>query len=339
MFLSRRNGIYYLWYSDKSGKRRKVSTRSKSKSDALIFIKKYQPKNIDLHSNMMFSAFVLKFQVYAQSTFRPGTWDLYELSFNSFIEIVGDHLMKEITSYEIDKYKSKLCENICLVTVNMRLAKLKAAFNTAKRWGWIDKNPFEGIKMMSVPETIPVYLSKQDFKTFYQGIKEEWLKHIVLWALLTGMRRGEILNLKYNQIDLEKRIVVVQSSPTFYTKAGRIRKIPLNEDAIRLLDKINNGSSEKDELVFTLNNKAIFEDWVTHKFKKYVTLLLPNNPDVHFHSLRHTFASWLVQDGASLYEVQKLLGHSSPVVSQIYSHLAPEKMHSTVNRISVGDIL
>ncbi len=56
---------------------------------------------------------------------------------------------------------------------------------------------------------------------------------------------------------------------------------------------------------------------------------------LHFHSLRHTFASWLVQDGASLYEVQKLLGHSNARTTQVYSHLAANEMHGTVNRIAI----
>ena len=59
------------------------------------------------------------------------------------------------------------------------------------------------------------------------------------------------------------------------------------------------------------------------------------DPKLHFHSLRHTFASWLVQDGVSLYEVQKLLGHTDMKVTQIYSHLQPEQLHDTVNRIHI----
>lgn len=59
------------------------------------------------------------------------------------------------------------------------------------------------------------------------------------------------------------------------------------------------------------------------------------NEKLHFHSLRHTFASWLVQNGVSLYEVQKLLGHGNISVTQVYAHLQPERLHSTVNRISI----
>ena len=70
------------------------------------------------------------------------------------------------------------------------------------------------------------------------------------------------------------------------------------------------------------------------KLKKYVTEIGLDGK-LHFHSFRHTFASWLVQDGVSLYEVQKLLGHSNIAVTQVYSHLQPEGLHSTVNKISL----
>jgi site-specific recombinase XerD len=76
--------------------------------------------------------------------------------------------------------------------------------------------------------------------------------------------------------------------------------------------------------------------WVSHKFKYYVYEARFSDDRLHFHSLRHTFASWLVQDGVSLYEVQKLLGHSSIAVTQVYSHLQPEQLHATVNRLKVG---
>ena len=76
------------------------------------------------------------------------------------------------------------------------------------------------------------------------------------------------------------------------------------------------------------------KDFISKTFKKCV-LDAELDERLHFHSLRHTFASWLVQEGVSLYEVQKLLGHPSSSVTQIYSHLQPEQMHSTVNRIDL----
>jgi len=81
--------------------------------------------------------------------------------------------------------------------------------------------------------------------------------------------------------------------------------------------------------------KQLTKDYLSKRFKRYVHIA-GMNPKLHFHSLRHTFATWLVQDGVSLYEVQKLLGHSSIAVTQVYSHLQPEQLHATVNRIVVS---
>jgi site-specific recombinase XerD len=87
------------------------------------------------------------------------------------------------------------------------------------------------------------------------------------------------------------------------------------------------------EFVFTLNDRQISTGWVTALFKKYVRRSNLENKGLHFHSLRHTFASWLVQKGATLYEVQRLLGHTSSKVTEVYSHLQPEHMRDTVNKV------
>jgi len=76
------------------------------------------------------------------------------------------------------------------------------------------------------------------------------------------------------------------------------------------------------------------ESYVSHKLKDYIRIAKLNEK-LHFHSLRHTFASWLAQDGVSLYELQRLLGHSDIAVTEVYSHLQPEQLHSTVYRIEI----
>ena len=76
------------------------------------------------------------------------------------------------------------------------------------------------------------------------------------------------------------------------------------------------------------------KEYISKNFKRYA-VLAGLDDKVHFHSLRHSFASLLVQAGVSLYEVQRLLGHSSPTVTQVYSHLQPDQMHETVNKISI----
>ncbi len=87
--------------------------------------------------------------------------------------------------------------------------------------------------------------------------------------------------------------------------------------------------------IFTVGEEQIDESAVSHRFKEYARLAGPAE-GIHFHRLRHTYASWLVQDGVSHYEVLKLLGHSNNSLTQVYSHLQPETLHSTVNKISLS---
>lgn len=118
-----------------------------------------------------------------------------------------------------------------------------------------------------------------------------------------------------------------------YYQDGRRRTVPLSETAMYLLNARRGKSTS--ECVFALNDRQINAGWVTHLSKRYVRRAGLDDR-LRFHSLRHTFARWLVQDGVSLYEVQKLLGHSSSALTEVYSHLQPEQVHSTVNRIDIA---
>jgi integrase len=146
------------------------------------------------------------------------------------------------------------------------------------------------------------------------------------------MRQGEILSLRWSDLVLARKVVHITSSPSFKTKAGRRRTIPLGDTALYLLTSKQGRSAS--EYVFTLNDRPIAAGWVSHLFKRYVRVAQFDDR-LYFHSLRHSLASWPVQGGATLYEVQRLLGHSSPKVTEIYAHLQPDQMHDTVNRIKL----
>jgi integrase len=219
------------------------------------------------------------------------------------------------------------------VSVNIELRALRAALNTARRWKLVAVNPFEEVVFADVPDIEPVFFTIQQFQLFLALIKEDWFRDVVLFAVLTGLRKGEILNLQWSDVDLVQQLVHIHTSANFKTKQGRRRRIPLNEAATALL-RLKQGKSTS-QFVFTLNGKQIYKGWVQRLFKRYVRQAgLPEK--LHFHSTRHSFASWLVQGGATLYEVQKLLGHSSPKVTAVYSHLQPEHLHDTVNRIELS---
>ena len=95
------------------------------------------------------------------------------------------------------------------------------------------------------------------------------------------------------------------------------------------------GENAESRHVFEFNGHKVNKSHVAHRFRQY-RKDAGLEDGVTFHSLRHTFATWLVQKGVSIFEVQKLLGHSDIKVTQIYSHLAASDLHGTVNRIGAG---
>jgi integrase len=282
---------------------------------------------------VLFSKFMDQFLEYSKSNYRPGTVGIYERAEELFIEIIGDVTLQQITPFHWDKYKSVRLQKVSPVTVNIELRTIGSVLNKAFRWKVIDLNPFASLHLCLIPEKYPDYFSREEFQVFCNAMGNDWYKDIVQFAVLTGMRRGEITNLKWKNIDLDNKIIHVVSSPTFRTKAGKKRIVPIHKKLMPILKSRFNPDPEK--YVFTHWTRKVKESYVTHRFSDYKVIGGIQRKGLHFHSLRHTFASWLVQEGVSLYEVQRLLGHSNIAVTEIYSHLQPCQLHNAVNKLQI----
>ncbi|MFX0211364.1 MAG: site-specific integrase, partial [Candidatus Hodarchaeota archaeon] len=150
------------------------------------------------------------------------------------------------------------------------------------------------------------------------------LKPIVVTALHTGMRRGEILSLKWDQVNLSKRIIRVEK-----TKSGKIRYIPINDVLFEELIKLKKQNGKSDYVFLYPRTKKPIADVKTafNAAKEDAGI-----KDLRFHDLRHTFASRLVERGVDIITVMDLLGHHSVVVTQRYTHSkADQKMNAVQN--------
>ena len=334
MFLCKRNGIYYLWYRDDAGKKHKVSTGAKVKADALGFLRTFdQESRHRKNQRILLSAFTKDLFEYVRSNMAIGTLRIYESAFHHFLQLHGDLPLQALTLYHFDRFKNSRLKQVSPVTVNIELRSLKAALAVARRWKMIDANVCEGLLPVHVPQRVAVFYSKEDLLKLLGGIREQWLRRVVLMSALTGMRQGEILSLRWTQIDLINRFIHIESDKSFRTKAGKRRTIPISDAASRLLSTIE----ERDAtgLVFTLNGNPLLRRWVGEKLRRYVRKLGLNRR-LNFHSLRHSFASWLAMDGVSIYQISKLLGHSDVSVTQdFYAHLQPDSLREAVNKITI----
>lgn len=331
--LFKRNSVYYIQFL-RNGKRVQKSLRAKSRSDALKALTQFQDLIDQPSDSVRLSHFQAEFIKHAQSNFSTGTVEIYQAAFKRLLALVGDVPLSEISPLHCDRYKTERLGTVSPVTVNIELRTLKASFNTAIRWNLLKLNPFSGQPLCAIPDKAPTYLGRDEFNKLISVIKEPWLREAVVFATLTGLRRGEITNLTWNDVDLERRVIVVQSSNTFRTKNGRRRVVPLNQ-TVEFILKSRQAQGIGD-YVFSLNGRKINDGWISHKFKFYVYLCRFKDDSLHFHSLRHTFASWLVQEGVSLYAIKELLGHTDIKTTQVYSHLQVSELHETVNKLIVN---
>jgi integrase len=330
--LKRSNGFWYVLYADE-GRVRWKSTRSRSKQEALKSLSHLKDLLKPKVRVVLLSNFIDDFLRYADGTYSAKTKSIYKAYLGNLKFYVGNLPLTSLTPQSIDTYKADRLTKVSPISVNIELRTLKSAMNVAVRWQMLEQNPFQDSPQVRVPERSPSYFSKEDFQKLLSLMKENWLKEVIVFAVLTGMRRGEIINLKWTDVDLSRRVVFVHSSPTFKTKHGKQRVVPLSDVAAQMLNA--KALTHVSEHVFTLNGKPILGSWLTRKLKFYVYEAKLEDDRLHFHSLRHTFASWLIQDGVSLYEVQKLLGHSNISVTQVYSHLQPTQLYEAVNRVKL----
>ena len=208
-------------------------------------------------------------------------------------------------------------------TINHELGLMKKAFNVAIReWEWCRDNPVNKIKMEKVPRGRVRYLIEGDFQKICTSCPV-WTQPILIFARYTGLRMSNVLELTWEQVDLNSRRVLVQE-----TKNGEPLSIPL----CRLLHDTLVSIREKDPSktrVFPSDLKLeSFKQKVRRAFKSACKEV--GIKDFRWHDLRHDFASQLVQKGVGLYTVQKLLGHKDSRMTQRYAHLSPKNFQEAI---------
>lgn len=268
---------------------------------------------------------------FVKTNLSPKTHEAYTKTFKHLRTHFGDCPVEKLTSREIELYKSERSSKVSAQTVNHELRMVRAFFNRLKDWDLVTENPCDRVGDIRVVETTRPYLNSADLGKLLDHLKGSSLRDVVLFAAMTGLRRGEIVNLRWTDVDLERNLIIVRSSVSYQTKAGKIRNVPLNSAAKSILET----RGRVAEFVFPgKRGGRLNGNFIRARFKKAVRDC-GLEPILHFHSLRHTFASLLVQRGISLYHVQKLLGHSSTRVTEIYAHLSGAELQPSVDKLSI----
>ncbi len=331
MFLSKRpNGVYHLYYTKPNGKRTSISTKTKLKSEAIKFLINFSGKlkKVDNKSVLPISLkqFTDEFEKHSEVVHTYWTNYSYKQTFRFLNKYFPEKSLDDLTPSDLNRYIEYRIKKASIYQARKDLINICAAFNWANVQGYLTENHCKNVIRIKVPQKLPLYYSLNDFNKLTDTIDSEDILDITIFAVNTGLRQMELINLQWQQIIFTDKILILDNQ-NHITKGKKVRTIPLNSKALeilykRLKTKIGNN-------VFTYNNEIMSQDFLSHKFAAYVKKAKINTK-LNFHSLRHTFASWLVQKGVSIYEVSKLLGHSDIKTTQIYAHLRNEDLKNAV---------
>jgi integrase len=235
---------------------------------------------------------------------------------------------------EISKYKVlRLDECAKPATINRELAMLSKAFTLAlEDWEWINGNdkPFSKISYERENNERARWLTEDEEKRLLES-SPEWLCEIIVFALNTGLRQGELLSLEWNRVNLFHKTILIEK-----TKNSKPKTVPLNQIA---MDVILRKSEEK---VRRIKNDFVFVSSHGTKIDRHNLRRAFNSAvrkaeivDFKFHDLRHSFCTKLAQRGVDIYKIAKLAGHEDIRMTQRYSHHCPESLRDGVEALEV----
>ncbi len=259
----------------------------------------------------------------------------YKRSWETDVSLLNNHLlprfgklyMDDIDRQDIVKMHSdRRAAGAAPGSANRLLILTRYIFNLAVRWEvpGIKVNPTKGVPLMETNNNIAHYLSVEEAHRLYDAVcvsDNKMLRFIVPMLILTGARKREVLDAKWEDFDLTRQAWRIPM-----TKSGHARHVPLSDGAIGILNSIPRTDSAwtfanpKTQLPYV----SIFCSWDTARKQAGLA-------DVRIHDLRHSFASLLVNSGRTLYEVQHILGHTQVKTTQRYAHLSQDTLLDASN--------
>lgn len=256
--------------------------------------------------------------------------------------VIGDKYLKDVATIHLERIKSNMEKaGRAPRTVQYVLSLVRRLFNDARRLDlFVGDNPAAKVRKPKFDNRRQRFLTKEEAAALLKELqrRSKQTHDITLLSLYTGMRAGEVFALTWADIDLPAGRITVRE-----TKSGKTRFSYMAAPVKAMFRTLSPGAP--GDLVFPdMNGKKIVA--ISQSFNRAVAALKLNKdiplidgkkPDrrfkVVFHTIRHTFASWLVQDGTDLFTVKELLGHSDFAMTSRYSHLAPDTLQAAISRL------
>ena len=232
----------------------------------------------------------------------------------------GASALDAITTYELQQYLGGIAQSHCNATSNRHLALFSAIFGLAVEWNFITVSPCVGLKKLRENPPPARNYTTDEMARVLAALKTDANTHaaaVLTFLIFTGLRLNEALSARWDQVDFERKQLFLGD-----TKAGKSRYVPLNDNALQVLRQ----QQKMTVSVWVFPGKDPEKPLNTPRKAWCRALTKAGVAYARIHDIRHSFASFCVESGASLYAVQHLLGHSSPVTTQRYAHLTQETL-------------
>lgn len=355
MYLSNKckSKVYYIYFTNSlTGKYTRVSTRTKSKPEAVKFlsdfknnlktrIERAEQEKSKVHYISDLQAEVIK---YVSDNMSASNTKLYKTLFKNILEFFGDVPINLITFKDIELYKGKRLETVSKASVNKDLTILKSALNIAISFNWIKQNPAKNVKKVILSEKERLCFEPEQIKLVLNNINNESIKNFVLFALHTGCRLNEVTNIQWRDINLHERLVNIRNKADFKTKTGKIRQVPISDNLYTLLKSLMYDDDNKKIVNFIDPDKYLFcnakgcrydKNYISRYFK-HILRRLNFAEKYHFHCLRHTFITQLIKAGVNINYVKEIAGHSTIGTTMNYIHISTNDLRDAVNKINIS---
>jgi integrase len=235
----------------------------------------------------------------------------------------GNRPLGQITAAELQDWQAKKRATCKPATVNRLMCRLRHMFNRAVEWELLDESPMRRIRFLRENNARLRHLTIDECNRLLDACRADNMRGIITVALHTGMRLGEILDLKHGNLDFVTGVLTVRDS-----KNGDSRYIPLDSSVTALLKRTQRVPNCDYVFPNAAGKRWNYSQEPFRNVRKRAGLV-----DLHFHDLRHTFASQWMMNGGDLYALRGILGHKSIAMTQRYAHLSPAYQRAMVDRM------
>jgi integrase len=276
------------------------------------------------------SELVRRYRTLALPAVSSGTARWREVHLAWWEHRLGHLPLGEVTPAQLVEAREDLAQSRGPRTTRGYLATMEHAFKLAvEEWLWLDTSPMARVRKPKEPRGRVRYLSDEERCRLLEACRASRNRHLyplVLLGLLTGCRKGELLGLRWSQVDFKRAMIVLE-----YTKNGDRRSVPLVSQAESVLREHGRLRRLDSPLVFPRSDGR---EPIDIRYSWHQALTTAEIDDFRMHDLRHSCASALAASGASLLDIAQILGHRSLSMTRRYTHSTEDHTRRTLERMA-----